>query len=114
VSRHAQVHRSFAVIGNHLDLGAMPFAFKLLVTGVQRYANASASAPVVALRPPRHCCRILGPLRHPVRNIWVVQFGMIACLGVIPLTLIAGPIRGTPGRLAAASHPVWNGPSEVV
>ncbi len=38
----------------------------------------------------------LGPLRDPVRNVWVVQFGMIACLGIVPLALIAGPIRGIP------------------
>jgi hypothetical protein len=37
-----------------------------------------------------------GPLRDPVRNIWVVHFGMIACLAVGPLALIAGPIRGIP------------------
>ena len=38
----------------------------------------------------------VGPLRDPVRNIWVVEFGMIACLLVIPLALICGPIRGIP------------------
>jgi hypothetical protein len=38
----------------------------------------------------------LGPLRDPVRNIWVIQWGVIACVGVIPLALIAGPIRGLP------------------
>jgi hypothetical protein len=38
----------------------------------------------------------LGPLRNPVRNVWVIEFGMIACLGVIPLALICGPIRGIP------------------
>lgn len=38
----------------------------------------------------------IGPLRDPVRNIWIIQFGMIACLGVIPLALIAGAIRGIP------------------
>jgi len=38
----------------------------------------------------------IGPLRDPVRNIWVVEFGMIACLMVIPLALICGPIRGIP------------------
>jgi hypothetical protein len=37
-----------------------------------------------------------GPIKDPVRNIWVVQFGMIACLAVIPLALIAGSIRGIP------------------
>jgi hypothetical protein len=38
----------------------------------------------------------LGPLRDPVRNVWVVQFGMIACVAVVPLALIAGAIRGIP------------------
>ena len=37
-----------------------------------------------------------GPLKDPVRNIWVLEFGMIACLLVIPLALICGPIRGIP------------------
>ena len=37
-----------------------------------------------------------GPLKDPVRNIWVIEFGMIACVLVIPLALIAGPIRGIP------------------
>ncbi|MER5180123.1 hypothetical protein ABT009_17415 [Streptomyces sp. NPDC002896] len=37
-----------------------------------------------------------GPYRDPVRNIWVIEFGMIACAGIIPLALICGPIRGIP------------------
>jgi hypothetical protein len=38
----------------------------------------------------------IGVFRDPVRNIWIIQWGMIACIGVIPLALIAGPIRGIP------------------
>lgn len=38
----------------------------------------------------------IGPLRDPVRNIWVLEFGIIACLMVFPLAFIAGPIRGIP------------------
>lgn len=38
----------------------------------------------------------VGPLRDPVRNIWVVQFGMIACLMVLPLAFICGPVRHIP------------------
>jgi hypothetical protein len=38
----------------------------------------------------------LGPIRDPVRNIWVIEFGMIACVLVIPLALIFGPLRGIP------------------
>jgi hypothetical protein len=38
----------------------------------------------------------VGPLKDPVKNIWVIEFGMIACIMVFPLAFIAGPIRGIP------------------
>ncbi len=38
----------------------------------------------------------LGPLRDPVRNLWVINFGMIACVLIIPWALFFGPIRGIP------------------
>jgi hypothetical protein len=38
----------------------------------------------------------VGPLRDPVRNVWVVQWGMVTCVAVVPLALIAGPVRGIP------------------
>jgi hypothetical protein len=38
----------------------------------------------------------VGPFRDPVKNIWVLQFGLIACVLVFPLALIAGPLRGIP------------------
>lgn len=38
----------------------------------------------------------IGPLKDPVRNIWVMQFGMIACIMVFPLAFIAGHVRGIP------------------
>ena len=37
-----------------------------------------------------------GPLRDPVRNLWVIEFGMIACALVIPMALVFGPLRGIP------------------
>jgi hypothetical protein len=38
----------------------------------------------------------IGPLRDPVKNIWIIEFGMIACVMVIPLAFIAGSIRQIP------------------
>jgi hypothetical protein len=38
----------------------------------------------------------IGPFIDPVRNKWVITFGLIACAGVVPLALIAGPVRGIP------------------
>ena len=51
----------------------------------------------------------LGPLRDPVKNVWVVEFGMIACVMVLPLALIFGPIRGIPffWRLADCAFGVF-------
>lgn len=37
-----------------------------------------------------------GVYRDPVRNVWIIEAGMIACAGVIPLALICGPLRGIP------------------
>ena len=38
----------------------------------------------------------LGPLRNPVKNIWVIESGMIACVLVIAWAMIFGPARGIP------------------
>lgn len=38
----------------------------------------------------------IGPWRDPVRNVWVLQAGVIACVLVLPLALICGPLRGIP------------------
>lgn len=38
----------------------------------------------------------IGPYIDPVRNKWVITFGLIACAGVIPLAFIAGHLRGIP------------------
>lgn len=38
----------------------------------------------------------MGPLRDPVRNIWIVEFGMIACVLIVPWALLFGFIRSIP------------------
>lgn len=38
----------------------------------------------------------IGPYRNPVKNKWVIEWAMLACLAVLPLAFIAGPIRGIP------------------
>ena len=38
----------------------------------------------------------LGPLRDPVRNVWVITFGMVACAMVIPMALVFGYVRDIP------------------
>jgi hypothetical protein len=38
----------------------------------------------------------IGPYLDPIRNKWVVTWGLINCVGIFFLALIAGPIRGIP------------------
>ena len=38
----------------------------------------------------------IGPLRDPIRNIWVVELGIIACVLVIPWAIVFGALRGIP------------------
>ena len=38
----------------------------------------------------------IGPLNNPIKNIWIIEFGIIACLLVVPLAFIAGSIRNIP------------------
>lgn len=38
----------------------------------------------------------IGPLRDPVRNKWVIEFGLIACFAIFPLAFIAGAVREIP------------------
>lgn len=38
----------------------------------------------------------LGPFRDPVRNRWIITWGLVCSIGIFALALIAGPIRGIP------------------
>ncbi len=57
----------------------------------------------------------LGAIKDPVRNRWVVEFGLISCAAILPLALICGPLRGIPGYwqmidcsfAIAAGLPLW-------
>lgn len=38
----------------------------------------------------------IGPFNNPIKNKWIIEFGMICCVMIIPLALIAGNVRGIP------------------
>ncbi len=38
----------------------------------------------------------IGVLRDPARNVWVIEFAMLACMLLIPWALIFGWLRGIP------------------
>lgn len=38
----------------------------------------------------------IGPLKNPVKNIWIIEWAMLACVAILPLAFIAAPIRHIP------------------
>lgn len=38
----------------------------------------------------------IGPYRDPVRNKWVIEWGLCCCLLVLPLAFLWAPMRGIP------------------
>ena len=38
----------------------------------------------------------VGPFKDPIKNIWVIEFGLIACVLIFPLAFVAGHLRGIP------------------
>ncbi|MBW4890676.1 hypothetical protein KXQ82_13150 [Mucilaginibacter sp. HMF5004] len=38
----------------------------------------------------------IGPLKDPIKNIWIIEFGMVVCGLIFPLAFIAGGIRHIP------------------
>ena len=38
----------------------------------------------------------IGPFRDPVKNVWIIDWAMLACMAIIPLAFIAAPIRHIP------------------
>ena len=38
----------------------------------------------------------IGPFKDPVKNKWVIDWGIFSCIAILPLAFIAGPIRKIP------------------
>ncbi|HEX3626588.1 MAG TPA: hypothetical protein VH280_14330 [Verrucomicrobiae bacterium] len=51
----------------------------------------------------------IGALKNPVRNRWLFDFGLIACVLVVPYALVFGGLRGIPfwWRLIDCSFGIW-------
>jgi hypothetical protein len=88
-------------------LHAHPFLPQAIIVWVERVHQAlyddSIHAPFLAYGTDwlafAHlvlAIAFIGPFLNPVRNKWVLQFGVIACASVLVLASIAGPFRGIP------------------
>jgi hypothetical protein len=87
----AAVARQFPALATWLRLAHQGFA-----VSYARYPFLAYGTDWLGFGHLMIAVAFIGPIRDPVRNKWVVQFGMIACILVIPLALIFGPLRGIP------------------
>jgi hypothetical protein len=60
--------------------------YPLLAYGTDWLAFAHIAIAVAFIRP----------LRDPIKNIWVIEFGMIVCILIAPWAFIFGVVRAIP------------------
>jgi hypothetical protein len=89
-----RVVREFAA-GSAMD-GWVTRVHEALVSTARDYPFLAYGTDWLAFAHLALAVVFVGAWREPVRNKWVVQFGLIACAGLIPLALIAGAVRGIP------------------
>jgi hypothetical protein len=84
--------------------GWMPgFVAEWLTTAHRGVLGADAAAPFIwygtdwlAFGHVVIALSFVGAWRDPVANRWLFQFGMLACVAVLPWALIFGAVRGIP------------------
>ncbi|HEY4323811.1 MAG TPA: hypothetical protein VGN20_07485 [Mucilaginibacter sp.] len=62
----------------------------------QRYPYLSYGTDWLAFAHLMLAVLFVGPLINPVKNVWVIEFGIIACVFIVPLAFIAGSVRHIP------------------
>ena len=85
-------------------LGAHPTWLQVWLATVQRGVTQSdASYPFLSYGTDwlafghfAIAVAFIGPLRDPIKNIWVVELGMIASAMVLPFAIVMGAERGIP------------------
>ncbi|MBN8652735.1 MAG: hypothetical protein J0L67_14985 [Cytophagales bacterium] len=96
----AQLEISHTYIEQYNWNNALTNWLELVYTGIQetdsRYPFIAYGTDWLGFAHLIIAVAFIGPFREPVRNIWVVQFGIIACASIIPFAWIAGEVRGIP------------------
>ena len=77
--------------------------FEWLIRTRQALIATSVTAPFLAYQTDREglgrlllALLFLGPYRDPLRNRWVINFGLLTCAALVGFAFVAGPIRQIP------------------
>ena len=72
------------------------YVYQGLVATDQQYPYIAYGTDWLAFGHIMIALFFIGAWKDPVKNVWVIQAGLIACALVIPWALIFGPLRGIP------------------
>jgi len=70
--------------------------YQAISTTNQAYPYLSYGTDWLAFAHLMLAILFIGTLKDPVKNKWIIQFGLICCVLIVPLALIAGSIRQVP------------------
>ena len=94
------VHGGIVWIRNHIQISWandwLKEVYDAIVETDQKYSFLFYGYDWLAFAHIVIALAFIGPYRDPVKNEWVIQFGMIACILVIPVALLFGAIRHIP------------------
>ncbi|WP_316766114.1 hypothetical protein [Pedobacter frigiditerrae] len=96
------IETELACLVNHID--NLPLALQQWIQNVytavkntnHNYPYLSYGTDWLAFAHVMLAILFIGPLKNPIKNKWVIQFGIICCVSIIPLAFIAGHIRQIP------------------
>jgi hypothetical protein len=100
-----QFEWAVSILGSDFDGGGWfpGFVSRWLTTAWKGIQGADAAAPFIwygtdwlAFGHLAIAVSMWGALRDPVRNRWLYQFAMIACVAVVPWAVVFGALRGIP------------------
>lgn len=78
-------------LGNWLQL-----CYVALVNTNERYPFLAYGYDWLAFAHFMIALSFIGPYKDPVKNAWIIDWQIICCIAVVPLAIIAGPIRQIP------------------
>jgi hypothetical protein len=70
--------------------------YKALVETNQKYPMLAYGFDWLAFAHIVIAMAFIGPLKDPIKNKWIIDWAMLACVAIFPLAFIAAPIRHIP------------------
>ncbi len=71
-------------------------AYDAIATTNKNYPSLAYGYDWLAFAHIVFALMFIGPYRDPVKNIWVIEWAMLACVAIFPVAFFAGPVRQIP------------------